>query len=356
MPQHPYQDIPATSHWRKAFDGMAPNQIELVGDFKFKLSRHDKVATAGSCFAQHIARHLGRDGFNFFVTEPGHAIGSPDIKKAHHYGIFSARYGNVYTARQLLQLFDRAYGSFSPTEDCWLNASGRPIDPYRPSIEPGGFSSKEELLRDRVQHLRAVRTMFEHLDVFIFTLGLTEHWRSAIDGSVFPVCPGVAGGEFSPDKHVFHNSSVNEVIAELREFQDKLGQVNPGAKIIFTVSPVPLMATMEPRHVLVSTVASKSILRVAADQLEREFSHIAYFPSYEIVTSPFSKGSYFGPDLRSVTEAGVEHVMRTFLAHATEGGTGGHAPPAAPGSGREQATFDAQAHAIVNVMCDEDLL
>ena len=355
MPRHPYQDGPPSSHWRKAFDAIAPGQVDLVSHVKFTISRDDKIATAGSCFAQHIARHLGRDGYNFYVTEPGHPIGSPAIKQAHHYGIFSARYGNVYTARQLLQLFDRAYG-MTPAEDCWRNDSGRYIDPYRPSIEPDGFSSKEEMVMDRTRHLRAVRTMFEQLDVFIFTLGLTEHWRSAIDGSVFPVCPGVAGGEFSPDRHVFHNSSVNDVVKELWEFQDKLRRVNPNARIMFTVSPVPLMATMEQRHVLVSTVASKSILRVAADQLEREFAHIAYFPSYEIITSSFSKGSYFGPDLRAVTEAGVEHVMRTFLAHLTGQGKGVGAPPVQADDGRDNTAFAEKAQTIVDVICDEDLL
>lgn len=359
MAEHPYRKLPHTAHWRKAFDGVAPEQVDLGGPFPFTLSRQDKVATAGSCFAQHIARHLARGGFNFYVTEAGHAIGSPEIKKAHQYGLFSARYGNIYTALQLLQLFDRAYGTLAPAEDCWLDESGRYVDPYRPSVEPCGFSSKEELALDRTQHLRAVRTMFENLDVFIFTLGLTEHWRSAIDGSVFPVCPGVAGGVFSPDRHVFHNASVDEVIAQLRQFQHRLRRVNPGARIIFTVSPVPLMATMENRHVAVSSVASKSILRVAADQLEREFEHIAYFPSYEIITASFSRGGYVGPDLRSVTEAGVDHVMRTFLAHATEDGRRGvpaSAPAEADHAGNANDTFGDTAHAIVEVLCDEDLL
>jgi hypothetical protein len=357
MAEHPYRHIAQSAHWRRAFDGIAPDRIELVAHAKFSLSRQDRIATAGSCFAQHIARHLERDGFHFYVTEPGHPIGSPAIRQAHQYGVFSARYGNIYTARQLLQLFDRAAGTLSPVEDCWRNDSGRYVDPYRPSIEAGGFSSKEEMQLDRAQHLRAVRTMFENLDVFIFTLGLTEHWRSAIDGSVFPVCPGVAGGTFLPDRHVFHNSSVSEVVDELRTFQGQLRQLNPRAKIILTVSPVPLMATLEQRHVLVSSTASKAILRVAADQLEREFSHIAYFPSYEIITASFSRGAYFAPDLRSVTEAGVEHVMRTFLAQASDAGR--QMAPPAPGAdpcGHEHAAFAHSARRIVDVLCDDDLL
>jgi hypothetical protein len=40
---------------------------------------------------------------------------------------------------------------------------------------------------------------------------------------------------------------------------------------------------------------------------------VLYFPSYEIVMGSFARGAYFGDDLRSVTDDGVDHVMRTFF-------------------------------------------
>ena len=45
------------------------------------------------------------------------AIVPPDLQAPHGYGIYSARFGNIYTARQLLQLIQRAYGEFVPVED-----------------------------------------------------------------------------------------------------------------------------------------------------------------------------------------------------------------------------------------------
>src|SRR5690606_5004505 len=113
-------------------------------------------------------------GFNYFVTEPGHPILSDGIRKAHNYGLFSARYGNIYTARQLLQLFHRAYGEFEPAEDVWIETDGAVLDPFRPTTQPGGYVSEAEMRADRRQHLAAVRHMFEQLDIFVFTLGLTE--------------------------------------------------------------------------------------------------------------------------------------------------------------------------------------
>lgn len=112
--------------------------------------------------------------------------------------------------------------------------------------------------------MAAVKRVFLESNIFIFTLGLTEAWRSKIDGSVFPVAPGVSGSQFDSGIHEFHNYTAAEVQADLLTFLDKLKTVNPGVSVLLTVSPVPLIATYEQRHVIVSTVYSKSVLRVAA--------------------------------------------------------------------------------------------
>ena len=51
----------------------------------------------------------------------------------------------------------------------------------------------------------AVREMFERLDVFVFTLGLTEAWRSRIDGAVYPLAPDVVAGKMGQAAHEFVN-------------------------------------------------------------------------------------------------------------------------------------------------------
>lgn len=93
--------------------------------------------------------------------------------------------------------------------------------------------------------------------------------------------------------------------------------VNPLANVILTVSPVPLMATYEEEHVLVATTYSKSVLRVAAEMISKTHENVVYFPSFEIITGAHTKASYYGPDCRDVTEAGVNHVMSLFLKHFT---------------------------------------
>lgn len=352
MTSHPYRDMPATAFWRRSVAGKGPAIDPVAGAF-LTLAREDKVATAGSCFAQNIARHLKNSGFDFLVTESAHPIVPPHVAERHGYGLYSARYGNIYTARQLLQLFDRAYGAFTPAEDIWPAPGGSGlVDPFRPTIEPGGFASEAELRADRTHHLSRVREMFETLDVFVFTLGLTEGWVSTVDGAVFPLCPGVSGGVFDAGRHRFHNFRTGEVVSDLAAFIARLRGVNPGARIILTVSPVPLAATASGNHVLAATTYSKSVLRAAAQEIAEDHPGVFYFPSYEIITGAPAGARYFAEDLRNVTEEGVAHVMSVFLRHAA----GIEAPAPATLKAEAPDATVAAARRWVEVMCDEAML
>ncbi len=311
MARHPYSELPDAAYWRRAV--AQAGELDPMTEPPFRFGAKNAVVAAGSCFAQHIGRYLKANGYNYLITEPAHPLVSARAELRMNYGVYSARYGNIYTPRQLLQLFDRAYGRFTPREDAWLESGGVVLDPFRPQIQPGGFNSERELQFDRDRHFRSVREAFEKLDVFIFTLGLTEAWRSRDDGAVFPLCPGVAGGVFDHARHEFINFDVDAIVADMNAFFERLRAVNRRARVILTVSPVPLMATAEPRHVLVSTVYSKSALRVACDILARQ-KGVAYFPAYEIVAGGFAH-DYFAADRRSVTEGGVAHVMRVFSRH-----------------------------------------
>ncbi len=355
MKRHPYVGLPDTQFWTNDPGIETPGQFDPVGETPFKIGRADPVVTAGSCFAQHVARYLTKLGFNHHITEPAHPIFDDKTAQLFNYGAFSARYGNLYTARQLKQLLLRAYGLFEPIEQAWPRGDdGRVVDPFRPQIQPDGFVSDKELQADRRHHFAAIRRAVEDMSVFVFTLGLTECWADTRDGAVFPLAPGVAGGTYDPAIVEFLNFGLDETLDDLLFSLNFIREKNPGVRFIVTVSPVPLNATMVPRHVFVSTTWSKAVLRLAAEEAQNVFADCAYFPSYEIITSPHTRGLYFGPDRRAVTETGVAHVMRLFFKHFGDG-TAAH--PTAPQK-RDQAAQQhmKQMEEIVEVLCDEEMI
>jgi len=319
--------------------------VDPVTHPRFTIARNARVATAGSCFAQHISRRISRSGYNYLVTEDG-AHRPSEEREAANYGLFPARFGNIYTTVQLLQLFAEAYGERSAPA-AWQRPDGRYIDPLRQQVEPRGFATAAEVAEDRARHLQAVRRMFEEADVFIFTLGLTEAWRSRTDGTVFSAAPGVVGGAFDPEAHEFVNFGVEETYGALRDFLARFHGVNPECRVLLTVSPVPLIATFEDRSVLLSNTYSKSVLRIAAEMGFRDHDWVDYFPSYEIITGSFSGGMYYEADHREVNALGVSHAIRCFMRNYTaDGGVQeGPAMPLAQDLGASQS-----------VICDEAIL
>lgn len=353
--ENPYLALPDTAFWRRAMIAPPGGVVDPVVETPFRIGRADRVATAGSCFAQHLAAELNASGFALMIEE-----GAPDDSAdAPAWRAFSAAYGNVYTARQLLQLFERAYGLFRPVDRAWRRSDGCYVDPFRPAICAQGFANPEAVEAARVAHLAAVRRVFDRCDVFIFTLGLTECWVAEADGAVFPVAPGVVAAPESGD-YRFHNLTLAEVVADMERFLGLLREVNPGIRILLTVSPVPLIATYAGRHVLVSTVASKAILRTAADMLAGSEPGLAYFPSYEIITGPQARGRFWEEDLRSIAPEGVRQVMDVFGRHFLQGDASEVPEPAptdyqAPSAEAIAAALDRNRQ-LGAVICDEELL
>jgi hypothetical protein len=355
---NPYSDLPDHHFWRRMMEQTPPSKVDPVGAAAWRISTTDKVATAGSCFAQHISRTLRRQGFSYFMTETGKGL-SVKERNERQFGVYSARYGNLYTARQLIQLFDRAYGHFSPLDTAWQRPDGRFVDPFRPQVEPAGFATETEVSEAATKHLAAVRELFEQMDVFVFTLGLTEAWQRREDGAVFPLAPGVVAGDFDAGRYQFLNFGVAEVLQDIRGALRRLRSVNPRVRFIFTVSPVPLIATYEDRHVLVSTTESKAILRAAIGEAAASDAGITYFPSYEIVTGAHSRGKYFAADLRTVTDRGIGHVMHLFLKHYAQQPDAPQAPPAsatrAPAHALLHDRMEEQRR-VADIVCDEEAI
>lgn len=337
--KHPYSNLPERNLWPKAVRDRHFADLEDLWE-PFELSRSEKVATAGSCFAQHLGRNLKERGANYLDMEPApDFLGDEDEARKWGFGVFSCRYGNIYTVRQLCQLFEEAFHDRKPADPVW-EKNGRYFDALRANVDPLGWPNAETVMALRERHISKVREMFSSLDLFVFTLGLTEGWEDTVDGTIYPTAPGVVAGEYDAERYRFRNFKYPDILDDLQKFWEMLRGVNSGARMLLTVSPVPLMATASAEHVLVATSYSKSTLRAAAGDFCERTEGVYYFPSYEIIVSPQARGMAFDPDQRSVNQFGVNMVMKHFF------------------SGRIGAEFSSDPTPVgdFNLICDEDLL
>jgi hypothetical protein len=345
---HPYAGLPAQAFWRSAVADLDPLAIRDLWQPKFAIEAKDPVATAGSCFAQHIGRALAARGYNWFDAEPAPSFLDAEARARFNYGIFSFRTSNICTAALLRQWIEWALEVSKPPEEIWIEG-GRYFDPFRPVIEPEGFKSEAELLASRAVTLRAIREVIEKGSVFTFTLGLTEGWVNTRGGYVYPACPGTLHGTFDANAHAFRNFKQPEIFADLTASFDLAREANPALRILLTVSPVPLTATASGKHVLVATAYSKSVLRAAAGEYAEDRAHADYFPSYEIITGAPFRARFYEPNLRSVAREGVDFVMDVFFRCMQ----GKYAFVPQPGQQREKPS---PAKTDDDVVCEDALL
>jgi hypothetical protein len=322
----PYDGLPDTAFWRTGVAGADPTAPKGLWKPKFAVEPGMAIATAGSCFAQHLRAPFAAAGLGVLDAEPAPPGLTGDDARRFGYGLFSARCGNIYTVRQLLQLSrDAARGAVDPA-DVWIR-DGRFVDALRPAVEPGGLAAVEEVLEHRRHHLLRVADLFAAADVVVFTLGLTEAWIGA-SGRVYPTAPGTIAAPRDGVEIRFHNFRVAEILADLAALHDELRLFSPGVRLLLTVSPVPLTATASGAHVLAASTASKAALRAAAGEFAADNPDVDYFPSYEIITNPAARGAFYDANLRTVTASGVAAAMRAFLAAQGLGVAAASAPNA----------------------------
>ena len=303
-----YSKLPKKAFWKNHARLPEGEFTTEVFKPKWNFDSKTKIATAGSCFAQNISKALFKLGITILDVEPPPLNISDDLAKSFGYKLYSARYGNIYSVKHLLQLCQEAFGRINIGEICWNRPDNRFVDAFRPSIEPKGFSTKEEVEYNRNFHLIRVKSLFQKMELFIFTLGLTEAWVDIKTNLVFPTIPGAIAGKFNEDKHKFINFDTQDVITDFLAFRSLIKEYNPECKFLLTVSPVPLVATATGSHIVVANSYSKSVLRVASEKLRADYNDIDYFPSYEIVTD-IGGVNKFVADRRSVSPEAINQVM-----------------------------------------------
>jgi hypothetical protein len=155
------------------------------------------------------------------------------------------------------------------------------------------------------------KRIFDETDAFILTFGLSEVWYDEPTGNVF--WRTIPKDVYDPARHKFRVSTVAENKDNLRAIYALIRKHRPAAKILFTLSPIPLIATFRPNSCISANSVSKAVLRVAIDEVVRESAAegvLSYWPSYEIVADVFQLP--YKPDRRHMEEAVLDYIMTLF--------------------------------------------
>lgn len=240
-----------------------------------------QVTAFGSCFAANISNWLSRRNYNVLNK-------SDDAGRAY---VVACGEGMV-NSFVILQQFEWAWEGKTFDQDLWHGYDTESYG-YDPEVQA------------------QTKKMFDETDVFILTFGLSEIWYDEPTGNVF--WRTIPKDAYDPSRHKFRVSSVEENKDNMRKIYDLIRKHRPDAKIIFTLSPIPLQATFRDNSCITSNAVSKGVLRVAIDELYREKQDegvLHYWPSYEMITDAF--GQPYKHDRRHPKDEVLDFIMMLF--------------------------------------------
>lgn len=101
--------------------------------------------------------------------------------------------------------------------------------------------------------------------------------------------------------------TVNQIVEPWAEFAKQ----HPDKQFILTVSPI--------RHLgdgLEGNAVSKSILRLAVEQLAEQLPNVRYFPAYELLLDDLRDYRFYADDLCHPSRQAVEYIYEKFAEAA----------------------------------------
>ncbi len=289
-----------TGHGRQRFNGswyrgstvnFIPSKKMLQADDAFEkyvlkgyeppepfISKSSVVTAFGSCFAMNISKWLLQNGYNVLGKK---------LNLNSHLIRFGEGIVNTFAIAEQLEW---ALEGKSLSEGLWFG------------------SGKEIVLPDeRVR--RTTCELLQKTDVLIMTVGLSEIWYDKSSGRAF--WRAIPEELFDEEKHGFRLTTVEENTSNLERIVELRDAYMPDCKIVFTLSPIPLMATFRGISCISANTVSKSILRVALDNVISDGRpDVYYFPSFELIKEVFPNPFKF--DNRHPRDEYIDRIMQSF--------------------------------------------
>lgn len=250
-----------------------------LAPFPTSIDYSSKLLTLGSCFAQVIGNKLSDAKFNTLVNPYGTIFNPISLFKLLEISIT-----REYTFLEQGMVFrDNRWYNFHLHSD--LNAP-----------------SKEELILLFKEKATATLLQLKEADHLLITFGSAFVYTYKEYNCFVANCHKMPSALF--DKELLTLTQLKKAAVDLIE---KIALLNSTLSITLSVSPV--------RHVkdtLVANNLSKSILRVACDELERTFDQVNYFPAFELLNDDLRDYRFYKEDMIHPSSVAEDYIWEKF--------------------------------------------
>lgn len=241
---------------------------------KFKIERNENIFTIGSCFAREIENILS----NLGPTLPIKEFSLPANEFIHP----APHLLNEYNTGTILQRIESIYGNFKYTSSMGIEESNNGYIDLFLHINQNPVDYERLLLR-RIE-IQCLYEKIKNSSMIIITLGLVEAWFDNENMCYLNKAPRKSTISQNAGRFSLHRMDLDDVLERMSSVISLINK-NQNTKILLTVSPIPIEATFQKTNAILANQYSKSVLRVAVENLTESFDNVFYFPSYEIATS-----------------------------------------------------------------------
>ena len=249
-----------------------------------KIQHQHRIMLMGSCFTQHIGNKLAELKFSTLQNPNGILFDPLSVCSS----LLSYADNKPCGAEELFFL-----------HELWQSWQHH-------SVYSG--IQQQEVLDSINLARRQAHAFLLQADWLIITLGTSFSYQLQSTGEAVANCHRAPAKWF--DKHLLE---IADIKASLENCIQKLSGFNDKLKIIFTISPV--------RHVrdgVIENNRSKARLIEAVHQLVNRFSHVYYFPAYELVIDVLRDYRFYDIDLVHPNYAATGFVFSKFADHYIE--------------------------------------
>lgn len=243
------------------------------------IGHNTRMMLFGSCFVENIGKLLVENKFRADVNP------------------FGILYNPSSVAKAMERLFDDR--PFSEAELVFRNGL------FHSFWHHGDFSApaKEECISSIRNRFSAAAQEINRTEVFLITFGTAYVYKLAANGEIAGNCHKFPDSTFTRSR-----LSAGQIANEWGALIARALSKNPGAKFVFTVSPIRHWKDGAHENQL-----SKSTLLISIDILQSQFPDaVRYFPAYEIVMDELRDYRFYAEDMTHPSEVAISYLWKRF--------------------------------------------
>jgi hypothetical protein len=244
----------------------------------FRITYDDRVMFIGSCFASSIGGQMERGKMAVMVNPAGTVYNPVSVCNT----LNSITAGKEFK-KDDLYFHDGMWLSFCHYTD---------------------FSSEDpDKTIDKINNKLKEASLFLENSGFLFiTLGTARIYKWKKTGLVVSNCHKIPASQFTSEL-----LSVREIVELWTNQLDRLSDLYPNLRVIFTISPV--------RHLkdgAHGNQVSKSILFLAVEELLSHSSRPQYFPAYELLMDDLRDYRFYDDDMVHPSASAINYIWEAF--------------------------------------------